>query len=83
MTGKIKVKLYANLRIKSPIKVNLGEAFPVYIKEGFTIENLLKFLDISDKEAKIIMINGIGIFDLNHILVPDDLVVIFPPAGGG
>ncbi|MHA1450580.1 MAG: MoaD/ThiS family protein, partial [Candidatus Hodarchaeales archaeon] len=82
-TDKIRVKLYATLRQRSPSDLAIGEAFPVQITENYTVENLLKYLNISVKEAKIIMINGTSVSDMKQILSPDDLVVIFPPAGGG
>ncbi|MHA2040203.1 MAG: MoaD/ThiS family protein [Candidatus Hodarchaeales archaeon] len=81
---EIKVKLYATLRKKSPTKgLAIGEAFSLAIKDNSTILDVLKELEISEHEVKIIMINSVIIQDFKTILNPDDLLVCFPPVGGG
>lgn len=52
--------------------------------------NLIKSIfqnDSSDKlslsKRVMILINGFTIFDLNHVIKPEDQVAIFPPVAGG
>lgn len=78
----VQVKLYATLRKFAPDGVELGKAFPVEIKET-TIKGVLKKLEIVEEKAKIIMVNGTRITNLDHNLSSNDTIVIFPPVGGG
>ena len=78
----VQVKLYATLRRFAPDEVELGDAFPVEI-DVETIDGILKKLGINAEQAKIIMVNGVRVTDLNHRLSSNDMVVIFPPVGGG
>ena len=78
----VQVKLYATLRRFAPEDVELGKAFPLEIQPA-TIDGVLKTLGIGAENAKIIMVNGIRVNDLNHELSSDDMIVIFPPVGGG
>ena len=78
----VQVKLYATLRRFAPDDVELGDAFPLEIQSA-TVDEVLKTLGIGAEKAKIIMVNGTRIIDLNHELSSDDMIVIFPPVGGG
>ena len=69
---RITVKLYATLRRFAPAGTKIGEAFEVH-SQGTTIGDLIQQLGVSSEQAMIIMIN----------LAENDLVVIFPPVGGG
>ncbi|MHA2294655.1 MAG: MoaD/ThiS family protein [Candidatus Hodarchaeales archaeon] len=80
---KIKVKLYATLRHKAPKKVDIGEAFTVHLDDNSSIKDLLIKLDIPKTDTKIVMINANTVDNLKKRLNKDDLVVIFPPVGGG
>ena len=73
---KITVKLFANLRIN-----NKKEEEMVLEKES-TAMDIIKRLNISEKDASIIMINGRR-KNLNTKLYQGDIVSIFPPVGGG
>ncbi len=79
---KVFVKLYATLRKFAPDDVELGDTFPVEIVIP-TINGLLERLGVGAEKAKIIMVNGIRVIDLDHNLSPNDTIVIFPPVGGG
>ncbi|MDF1539345.1 MAG: MoaD/ThiS family protein [Candidatus Thorarchaeota archaeon] len=79
---KIDVKLYATLRIYAPPGNELGEPFPLDLNIG-TIQEALKVLKIPAEKAKIIMLNGIQTPDIETHLNDGDLLVIFPPIGGG
>ncbi len=79
---KIDVKLYATLRMYAPPDNELGESFPLNLSIG-TISNALTKLKIPSEKAKIIMVNGIRISDTEMQLNEGDLLVIFPPIGGG
>ncbi len=78
---KIQVKLYATLRRHIP-NLELGEAKTFEVKEKATIEELIELLRIEKNEAKIILVNGVK-KDLSYTMQENDLIVIFPPIGGG
>ena len=50
--------------------------------KGTTIENVLEKLHIPKEEAKIIFVNRLH-QTLDYELQNNDLLVIFPPVGGG
>ncbi|MHA2602485.1 MAG: MoaD/ThiS family protein [Candidatus Thorarchaeota archaeon SMTZ1-83] len=79
---RVNVKLYATLQKLAPPGTEVGEAFPVDM-EGSTILQLVEQLGIEEDMARIVMVNGIRATDLSQPLQPEDLVVIFPPIGGG
>ncbi|TFG30002.1 MoaD/ThiS family protein [Candidatus Thorarchaeota archaeon] len=79
---RVQVKLYATLREYAPSDNEIGTSFDVELK-GSTIEDLIKFFGFEFDKAKIIMVNGTRVFDLKIALNEDDLIVIFPPVGGG
>ncbi len=76
------VKLYATLRKYAPIKTEIGEAFSLELTNGTLIE-LVKKLQIPKKQTRIVFINGKRETDLKTQLKEGDLIVIFPPIGGG
>jgi len=78
----VQVKLYATLRRFAPDDVELGKAFPVEIDVA-TISGILDRLGIGIEQSKIIMVNGTRVTDLDHKVASSDLIVIFPPVGGG
>jgi molybdopterin synthase sulfur carrier subunit len=79
---KVHVKLYATLREYAPPNTEIGSSFEVQL-EGNTIGELIGQLGFEIDRAKIVMVNGKRIFDMSTNLDEDDLVVIFPPIGGG
>ena len=79
---KVLVKLYATLKTYAPPDTEIGEAFDVELSDS-TIKGLIKHFGFKESEARIVMINGIRIENLNHELSENDVVVIFPPVGGG
>jgi sulfur-carrier protein len=78
---KIQIKLYASLRRFLP-KVELGEGLEIDVSNKITIAKLVAKLKIPLEECHIILING-NLSDANSSLHPNDLIVIFPPMGGG
>lgn len=79
---QIDVKLYATLRSYAPSSLEIGESFPLFLKEG-SVEEALHKLKIPPEKAKIIMVNGIRVEDTTHLMQDGDLLVVFPPIGGG
>jgi molybdopterin converting factor small subunit len=79
---KVSVKLYATLRRFAPSASQIGEAFSVELDDA-SLRALLGHLGIEEGQAKIIMINGNRETNLDAELNEQDLVVIFPPVGGG
>ncbi|MFX1483282.1 MAG: MoaD/ThiS family protein [Promethearchaeota archaeon] len=78
----VHLKLYATLRKFAPKNLGIGESFPMELEDS-RVKDVLDRLGIGEEQAKIIMVNGIRVTDLNHQLAPNDTVVIFPPVGGG
>jgi molybdopterin synthase sulfur carrier subunit len=76
------VKLYATLRRFAPEGSEIGAAFEVEYR-GTTISGLIQQLGVSVDQAKIVMVNGQRVVDMGFKLKKNDLVVIFPPVGGG
>ncbi len=80
-TMTIQVKLYATLRKYLP-DVPLGEKTEIEVPEDSKVKDVLDILNIPEKDAKIILVNGNRKKKTDSIQ-EDDLVVIFPPIGGG
>ncbi len=79
---QVNVKLYATLRQFAPPGTAIGESFKVEVMEG-NISEIIARLRFPPDQARIIFVNGVRTFDLNQRLSDDDLVVFFPPVGGG
>ena len=73
---KARIKLFATLR------TGRFEAADLELNDGATISGLLTLLEIGQKEAAIIFINGIH-GDYDSVIKNGDEVAIFPPIGGG
>ncbi len=52
------------------------------LESGAMVRDIIQRLEIPEKEAKIIFINGRGV-RLDQALADGDTVSIFPPVGGG
>ncbi len=52
------------------------------VREGSSLADLLAHLQIAEKEARILLVNGIAVWP-DHKLAPNDVVAIFPAMGGG
>ncbi|NHJ13849.1 MAG: MoaD/ThiS family protein [Candidatus Thorarchaeota archaeon] len=79
---KIHVKLYATLQHYAPEGTELGQSFQVELV-GKTILDLVHHLRFQEGQARIVMVNGIRVTELEYQLKDGDVVVIFPPIGGG
>ena len=77
----IRLKFYASLRKHLP-GTEIGEEVELEIKQGSTIKDVIDSFLITEDLVKIIFVNGIH-KKLDHILQENDLLVIFPPIGGG
>ena len=80
---RIRVKLFATLRERGPEGLDIGEAFTVSLEKKATVNDLLKHLNITVKEAKIIIINHDSVTSYDEPLHENDEISIFPPVGGG
>jgi molybdopterin converting factor small subunit len=78
----VNVKLYAGLRKFAPDDNELGDFFQIEL-QGSTVSDLIKKLGIREAQVQIVMVNGERVMENDQILNEDDLVVIFPPIGGG
>ncbi len=79
---RVFIRLYASLTRFAPKGTELGESFPITLTKG-TINEIIGNLRIPENEASIVLVNGLRQQDLGSKLNPQDLVVIFPPLGGG
>ena len=77
MKAQINIKLFASLQHFMP-----ASAENYTIEAGATIQHLLERLEIPQKKAKLIFINGVKA-DLSTSLKGGERVGIFPPVGGG
>jgi sulfur-carrier protein len=73
---KITVKLFATLR-RGRFDLKTMEC-----DEGVIIHDLVKMLDIPEKEAAIIFVNSRH-SEFHTVLKEGDTLAIFPPVGGG
>lgn len=72
----VEVRLFATFREGRFKKKEIE--FP----EGSSVGDLLEYLQIPEKEARILIVNGIAASAENK-LSTHDVVSIFPPLGGG
>ena len=79
---KVDVKLYATLKAYAPKHIEIGESFSLELDTG-SINEALSKLKIPSERAKIVMVNGIRVDDNSELMKDGDLLVIFPPIGGG
>ena len=78
---RVEVRLHASLeRIRPGLKA--GEALPLELKEGTTVERMVEALDIPKKGIHLVVVNG-RTRPLDHPLSDGDRVALFPPVGGG
>lgn len=77
----VHVKLFATLRRARP-DVPLGQPFDLALPKGATVTDLIRELELPDKEVKLIFVNAL-FRDRDYVLSDGDEVGIFPPVGGG
>jgi sulfur carrier protein ThiS len=78
---RVEVRLHASLeRIRPRLKA--GEALPLELREGTTVERMVEALDIPKKGIHLVIVNG-RTRPLDHPLSDGDRVALFPPVGGG
>lgn len=77
MAWHITLKLFATLRAYVPEN---AERFP--ITPGTTVADVVKALEIPEKDAKLIFVNSIR-KERDTLLADGDRLGIFPPVGGG
>ncbi len=77
----VHVRLFAILRRHYP-RLGIGEAMPVELPDGATLEQLIKRLRLPAAEIKIVFVNSVT-QEWEHVLDDGDQVGIFPAVGGG
>ncbi len=77
----VHVKLFATLRQYRP-GLGVGEALPVDLPEGATINDLIQQLGLPRDEVKVVFVNAL-FREPDHVLADGDELGIFPPVGGG
>jgi len=78
---QVKVKLFATLRRFFP-DYDPERGIDITIEEGSTIENLIQTLQLTQNEARVILINGISKM-MTDVIKDGDQISIFTPMGGG
>lgn len=79
---KITLRLFANLRKRLPPGSPRGWC-ELELDEGTTIAAVLERMEITEKEAQMVLVNGLQNRDLEQVLEPDDTLSVFPPLAGG
>ena len=77
----VHVKLFATLRHYRP-GLGIGEAFPVELPDGTTIQGLIQHLELPEDQVKIVFVNAL-FRPVDHILAEGDELGVFPAVGGG
>jgi molybdopterin converting factor small subunit len=72
----LEVRLFAYLREGRDKKVYLD------IDDNTTIRDVLNMLNIEDKDASLILVNGFNA-DFDYCFKEGDYLSLFPPVGGG
>jgi molybdopterin synthase sulfur carrier subunit len=77
----VSVKLFATLVEYVP-GIEPGASFKVEIPDGSSLSDLMNQLNLPEREAKIIFVNGYK-QSPDYQLQDNDEVGVFPPIGGG
>ncbi len=72
----VEVKLFATFR-----KCRFNEK-ELELTEESSLSDLLKYLEIPEKDANVIIVNGLAV-SVEHKLSNHDVIAIFPPIAGG
>ena len=72
----VEVKLFATFREG---RFNEKE---LELPEKSSLSELLKYLKIPEKDAKVLIVNGLAV-SVEHKLNNNDVIAIFPPIAGG
>ena len=77
----VQVKLFATLRRFKP-GLGIGEAFPVELPDGTTVQGLIQHLELPEEQVKIVFVNAL-FRQMDHVLADGDELGVFPAVGGG
>lgn len=80
---EVKIKVFANLRDKVPIKTDIAEAFTMDVKPNTTISQIITELTLEQEDVQISMVNGVPEQKDYKIEKEGLLIALFSPAGGG
>lgn len=73
---KVEIRLFASLR------ENREKKYFLEFDEGISILDVVNNLGINEEEINLFLLNGID-GDVNRKLKDNDILSLFPPAGGG
>ncbi|MBM4430259.1 MAG: MoaD/ThiS family protein [Chloroflexi bacterium] len=79
---RVRVKLFATLRLKAPTQALPGTPLEIEVPEGSTLGALVASLNLPADEVKTVFVNGRA-RALDWVLEHGDEIGIFPPIGGG
>ena len=78
MNNKPLIELYGGLKTYVD---NLKKG-SVEFKQGMTVRNVIRNIDIPDGSIAVVVING-KIANLETVIEKDDVIQLFPPISGG
>jgi molybdopterin synthase sulfur carrier subunit len=79
---KITLRLFASLRKRLPPGSPRGHC-ELELAEGTTIDAVLEQMGITQKEAQMVLVNGLQNRNLTQQLQGGDILSVFPPLAGG
>lgn len=74
--------IHVTVRLFATLRQNREKEMIMEVPDGATTKDIIERLNIHQKDAAILFINGRGA-KLDTILEDNDTVSIFPPLGGG
>jgi len=78
---RVHVRLFATLRRFFP-DYDPEKGIELKVKEGSTVQDLIQTLQLPEKEARVVLINGMSKKNTD-MLTDGDQVSLFTPLGGG
>ncbi len=79
---RITLRLFASLRKRLPPGSPRTHC-ELDLEDGTRIAEVLDRMQITHKEAQMVLVNGLQNRDLEQVLVEDDVLSVFPPLAGG
>jgi len=79
---RVELRLFANLRKKLPPGSPRGKC-DLELREGSTLGDLIRHMDIPRESAQMVLFNGEPDRDFERRLRAGDVISIFPPVAGG
>jgi sulfur carrier protein len=76
------IDMFVEVKIFATFREGRFNEKELELPEKSSLSDLLKYLKIPEKDAKVIIVNGLAV-SVEHKLSNHDVVAIFPPVAGG